>query len=247
MSETQQQMMLLSLPEEVIIQIIIYIFSGPCILDLDIAQPPHAIARQSINILSANRRLHILAKQILRSNFTRSGLHVCSITPGPKDAGEDKLLSFLRQYGDCFREVSIVDAATRDDTFLKRLLCLPNLEMLTFTAKGLEFNHTLDPDDEVCTSGVLSVERVRKLCGPAAEWAMYHVTGRCAQLEIWGLPKWTEAGIEAWAIEGLKEREGRFSIALDVVICILSREAEGPRALGRWVSSCWCADLIAVR
>jgi hypothetical protein len=246
MSESQQQMVLLSLPEEIIIQIISHIFSGPCILDLDIAQPPHTVALQSVSILSASSRLHGLGEKILRENFTRSGLHVYSITPRPNDSGEDKLLSFLRQYGDCFRDVSIIDAATRDDTFLKRLLCFPNLERLTFTGKELEINHTLDADDEVCRSGVLSVERVRKLCGPGAQRAVQHLTRRCAQLETWGLQKWTYPGFEGWVIEGLEERKGRFSIALDVLICISSREAEGPRAVGRWVCSFWCADLIVV-
>jgi hypothetical protein len=246
MLESHQRFTLSGLPEELIIQIITHIFSGPCILDLDISQPPHTIARRSVSILSTSRRLHWLGKQALRKNFTLSGLHVCTITPRPKEPGEDKLLSFLRQYGDCFREVLIAGAAARDDTFSKRLLCFPNLERLTLTGEELEIQHILDPGDEVCASGMLSLMRVREIFGANTMTAVMLMRCRFAQLEKWGLKEATQPRLEGWWIEGLERRKGNFSIALEVVLSISAIEVIRWRAVGRWVSLCWWACAVGV-
>jgi hypothetical protein len=166
MKQAQQKLSLLDLPEEIHIQILSNLFQGPCVLDRYIAKD--AVSLQHISIFSINRHLHSLAKSVMRSNFFHSGLQLHAITLDPKELGLmacDKqmgnLTSFLRQYGECFQDITVVNAF-RIEAFLKRLDWFPNLRRVVFHGQRFQFCINVDGDDEICETGVLEMEKARK-------------------------------------------------------------------------------------
>jgi hypothetical protein len=223
MKQAQQALSLLDFPEEIILHILSHLFRGPCVLDRYIAKD--AVSLQHISILSVNRRLHDLAKSVMRSNFSRTGLELRSITLNPKELGlmasdsqMKNLLSFLRQYQECFQKVTIVNAF-RTEAFLERLDWWPNLKRVVFRGQRFQFCHVVDGDDEVCKTGVLEINKAGKIC---TSWLNDKAKGL----------------LEARLIERLMGRaEKRYSIGLEVVVSVKGRQGGCVRWLGRWVSA----------
>lgn len=107
----------------------------------------------------------------IRTSFVSYGLRLESIIPDPKDFKPifvnnkmERLVGFLRQYGDCFDKKVVIVNASCSVSFSERFEWYPNLERLEFRDNRFKSEYVLPSDETFSGIDTFSEDRVRAIC-----------------------------------------------------------------------------------